>query len=162
MFMACDGGARARDDEVGAMARDAVAAVRGERWRDHALRSAERAVADQWLGHLRDRLRTGFTGWQEVRKERDLARRLLGEAEAEGDDARTASLLPWVRRATDAEWAERRHYREIADAVVAEACRVRAAIVEMNREHLAEMEEARTALERAVDRALNLPTDETP
>jgi hypothetical protein len=138
--------------------RTAVAAVRSELWRDHAVRMAERAVADQWLGHLRDRMLAGFEEWQAVRRERQKARHLLKHAEAAGDDQRAAALRSWAEQATTAEWNARQHYRVIADAIITETTRVREAMIEMNQQHLAQLEDGRSS----IDAALRLPPAPPP
>jgi len=135
---------------------DAVNAIRAESWRDHAVRSAERSVADQWLRHLRDRLRAGFAEWADARRERDMVRRMLAEAEDGGDEIRVATLRPMVQRVTAAESVAHQHYRAVADAVITEACRVNKAVIEMNREHLAQLGEARSSLNTAIDKALDV------
>ncbi|MBO2454402.1 hypothetical protein J4573_45455 [Actinomadura barringtoniae] len=154
--MTDDGSPNQKPRDTLSSVHDAVNAIRAESWRDHALRSAERSVADQWLRHLRERLRAGFTEWADARRERDIVRRLLAEAENVDDQIRVATLRPMVERVTTAEASAYQHYRAVADAVITETCRVNEAVIEMNRDHLAQLGEAQAAMHSAIDKALDV------
>ncbi|MBO2455554.1 hypothetical protein J4573_51355 [Actinomadura barringtoniae] len=143
-------------DAVPESVRAAVESVRAELWRDHAVRSAERAVAEQWLQHLRSRLRFAFEEWQAVRRERDAFQRELEEARAAKDRRRVAAIEPMANQASVNDLEARRRYRVVANSVVVEMCRIREVIVQMNRNYLAQIRDLRTAID-TVDAALGLP-----
>jgi len=143
-------------DAVPEAVRDAVESVRAELWRDHAVRTAERAVAEQWLEQLRGRLRCAFEEWQAVRRERDALQRDLEDARANNDRQRVRVIEPMAEQANVHDMETRRRYRVVANSVVVEMCRVREVLIQLNRDYLAQIRDLRTAID-TVDAALGLP-----
>ncbi|MFG1998154.1 hypothetical protein ACGFNU_03275 [Spirillospora sp. NPDC048911] len=131
-------------------------AVRSELWRDHVVRSAEREVAEQWLRHLRSRLRFAFAEWQSLRSEREVFQHEMDQARETGDLRRVAMLKPLAEKARVADYDARRRYRLVADSVITEMCRVREVIISMNLNYLAQIRDLRMAID-TVDAALRLP-----
>ncbi|MEU5876256.1 hypothetical protein [Spirillospora sp. NPDC047279] len=143
-------------DAVPESVRDAVESVRVALWRDHAVRSAEREVAEQWLKRLRSRLRFAFEEWQAVRHEREAFQRELEKARAGDDRGRVAALTPLAEQARANDLDAHQRYRLVANAVVTEMCRIREAIIGMNRDYLAQIRDLQLAID-TVDAALGLP-----
>ncbi|MFI6517985.1 hypothetical protein ACIBF1_20685 [Spirillospora sp. NPDC050679] len=134
--------------------------MRGEYWRDHLVRSAERTVAQRWLGQLRERLRSQLADWQAVRRERQTVHRLLNAARHNGDVQRIATLTPLAERTAEDEAAARRRYQVVAKAVLTETHRVCETIIEVNQQHLAQMSELQASMNTVIDQTLGLSPDD--
>ncbi|MEU5876692.1 hypothetical protein [Spirillospora sp. NPDC047279] len=143
-------------DAVPESVREALESLRVELWRDHSVRSAEREVAEQWLKHLRSRLRFAFEEWNAIHQERGAFQRELEQAQADKDGRRVTVLKPMVLDAKARDVDARRSYQHVARSVVAEMCRVREVIIAMNRTYVAQIRDLQAAID-TVDAALGLP-----